>query len=80
MTDPFERAVTAEQTRRRERRVRSTRIGFVYHLAVFTAVNILLAVVWTMNGGGSPWFLYVTVGWGIGLVAHAVAALTARSA
>lgn len=84
--DPFERAVArteaaAEQEdaeRRRRRQARSAagqRKAFRIHLTVFLSVNLLIIVIWlltwTVSGGTSyPWFLFVLLGWGIGLAAH----------
>jgi uncharacterized protein (DUF486 family) len=60
----------------RERRARTTlrRRAVLVHAAVYLAVNIFLILVWALNGAGTPWFLYVVGGWGIGLAAHAAAA------
>lgn len=59
----------------RERRARQTirRRGLLIHAAVWAAVNVFLVVVWLVTGRGTPWFLYVVFGWGIGLVAHGAA-------
>lgn len=84
--DPFARAVervqAAEQDernakrRKREQMLKSgSRTGFQIHATVFVAVNVLLiaiwALVWQLNDGTSyPWFVFVLLGWGIGLAAH----------
>lgn len=84
--DPFARAVervqAAEQNerdakrRKREEMLKSgSRTGFRIHATVFVAVNVLLiaiwALVWQLNDGTSyPWFVFVLLGWGIGLAAH----------
>lgn len=84
--DPFARAVervqAAEQNERdakrqkREEMLKSgSRTGFRIHATVFVAVNVLLiaiwALVWQLNDGTSyPWFVFVLLGWGIGLAAH----------
>ncbi|MGA9874948.1 MAG: 2TM domain-containing protein [Solirubrobacteraceae bacterium] len=78
MTDAFERAAErAEQDtrkRRHERSARNQRKGFQIHATVFVAVQILIVAVWALQwqlGGTSyPWFVYVLLGWGIGLAAH----------
>lgn len=45
--------------------------GFRIHFAVYIAVNLLLVTIWaTTTPGGYPWFLYVLLGWGIGIAAH----------
>ena len=60
-----------------ERRVRTSmrRRALMVHVAVYLATNVFLFVVWLLTGAGHPWFLYVVFGWGIGLAAHAAAAL-----
>jgi hypothetical protein len=74
MSDAFERAAARaedeDRRRRRERSAQGQRKGFRIHATVFVAVQILLVVVWALSGGGYLWFLYVLVGWGVGLGAH----------
>jgi hypothetical protein len=46
------------------------------HLATFVCVNAILWVVWLLGGAetdaeGIPWPLWVTGGWGIGVILHA---------
>lgn len=88
--DPFARAVErveakeqAEKDSRRQRRqdqyASGNRTAFRIHSTVFVAVNLLLiaiwASIWQLNGGTSyPWFIWVLLGWGIGLAAHWAAA------
>lgn len=57
--------------RRAERRVESVN-GFRIHLAIYVLVNLLLWVIWAFSGGTTtiPWPVFVTLGWGIGLLAH----------
>ncbi|HSS35959.1 MAG TPA: 2TM domain-containing protein [Patescibacteria group bacterium] len=56
---------------RAEARVQA-REAFTIHLVVYLAVNALLWVIWAYNGANlsAPWPIFVTLGWGIGLVAH----------
>lgn len=45
---------------------------FTLHLAIYLAVNLLLAVLWaTDSPRGFFWPLFPIFGWGIGLFAHA---------
>ncbi len=44
---------------------------FRNHALVYSAVNILLVVIWAASGAGSFWPIWVIAGWGIGLAAHA---------
>lgn len=84
--DPFARAVERTQAaekaerdskraQRQEKLESGSRTAFGIHLSVFVAVNVLLiaiwAMVWQLNDGTSyPWFVFVLLGWGIGLAAH----------
>lgn len=44
---------------------------FRVHGFVFLGVNLLLFVIWlTVTPAATPWFLFVFLGWGIGLLAH----------
>jgi uncharacterized membrane protein len=45
--------------------------GFYAHLAVYLAVNLGLILLSIATGG--TWFVWPLFGWGIGLLAHAVA-------
>jgi hypothetical protein len=84
--DPFARAVeraeaaeAAEAAEKRQRRsamiARGNRKAFRIHATVFVMVNLFLiaiwASVWQLNDGTSyPWFVWILLGWGIGLAAH----------
>ncbi len=78
MTDAFERAAERAETQsrqhRQERSAHGYRKGFRIHVTVFVAVQILILAVWVLQwqlGGTSyPWFIYVLLGWGVGLAAH----------
>ena len=84
--DPFARAVerveAAEQAEKNSKRARrqaqyssGNRTGFRIHATVFVAVNLLLIAIWaslllTNDGTSYPWFIWVLLGWGIGIAAH----------
>lgn len=70
--DPFDRAVNKEV-------VHGANVGFYIHLGVYLAVNVLLVAIWATSGRGYPWFIYPILGWGIGLVAHAIAWRASRA-
>src|SRR5262245_51556467 len=56
--------------KRAEKRVKD-RIGFYIHLAIFIVVNVFLwGLGFVTESLEFPWPLLVTLGWGIGLVAH----------
>lgn len=68
---PIDPTSDRELRRRAEARVEA-REGFTVHFLVFLAVNALLWGIWAVNGAdvASPWPIFVTLGWGIGVVAH----------
>lgn len=49
-----------------------TKIGFFIHLAVFIVVNLLLIIINLSTSAGHLWFQWPLIGWGIGLLFHAV--------
>jgi len=47
--------------------------GFFTHLIIYIIVNVFLIIIWAVtNPGGYPWFIWPIIGWGIGLVIHAL--------
>ena len=60
--------------REREARQILKRRTFYLHLSIYLAVNLMLIGIWALAGGGFPWFLFVLMGWGIGIVAHGASA------
>ena len=46
--------------------------GFYTHLVVYILVNLALFVINLVTGEGQYWFFLPLIGWGIGIVAHAV--------
>ena len=79
MSDPFERAVLREELESRAEQARSARDGFVIHLGVYVAVNVMLLVIWAVTGAGHPWFVYPLLGWGVGIAAHGLAVRVSAS-
>ena len=63
--------MTDEQRQWAIRRIRAKRVFWI-HLAVYLAVNALLIVIWAMTSGAYFWPVWPMLGWGIGVVAHAV--------
>ncbi len=53
-----------------EKRVKE-KIELATHAGVYLIINIFLVIIWSLTGAGYPWFLWVIVGWGVGLVLHA---------
>lgn len=48
------------------------KVGFYIHLAVYLAVNILLAILNLIYSPQYLWFLWPLFGWGIGIAFHAL--------
>ena len=48
-------------------RVKAKR-GFRGHFITYAVVNIICFFIWTLNGGGYPWFLWVLGPWGIAII------------
>jgi hypothetical protein len=66
-----EGGLTSEEAiRRRVEKRHKERNDLRIHLVMFLMVNVLLWFIWLISGGGFAWPLFVTFGWGIGIVAH----------
>lgn len=46
--------------------------GFYKHLTIYTIVNAILLLINLVNSPDQLWFYWPVLGWGIGLVSHAV--------
>jgi len=55
-----------------KRRVQA-RYGFIIHVMMYLAVNGGIFATWWLTGGGYPWFVWPLIGWGAGIIAHALA-------
>jgi hypothetical protein len=44
---------------------------FRAHVLVYAMVNALVWTIWALTGAGFPWPVFVTGGWGIGVVMNA---------
>ncbi len=60
---------TQHQYERARTRVRQLK-GFYAHLTAYVLVNALLVVMSLVSG--EPWSIWPLLGWGIGIVAHAI--------
>jgi hypothetical protein len=61
-----------QELRSRARKIAEDKVGFYVHLTIYIVVNAMLVFIWWWAGDGFPWFIFVMVFWGIGLVAHGV--------
>jgi hypothetical protein len=58
-----------ERYKRAKKRVNEIK-EFYTHLAAFVCVNILVYIIDLTDNGNIDWAYWVTLGWGIGVVAH----------
>jgi hypothetical protein len=61
-----------QELRARARKIAEDKLGFYVHFSVYLLVNAMLIFIWWWTGGGFPWFIFVLVFWGIGVVAHGI--------
>jgi hypothetical protein len=47
--------------------------AFIEHARSFVLVNLLLVGIWLVSGAGYFWPVWPILGWGVGLVGHAMA-------
>lgn len=62
--------VTEDELRKRARKKLSARREFTQHLLTYGLVNLFLWMIYLSTSPGFPWPLFVTGGWGIGIVSH----------
>ena len=64
-----------EELRRKAEKRAEEKIGFFIHFTVYVMVNIFFVFIWWLNYAetSTPWFLFITIGWGIGIAVHFVA-------
>ena len=65
------KTMTDEQRQGAVRRIQAKR-GFWSHFTTYLAVNALLVLIWALTSAGHFWPVWPILGWGIGVVAHAV--------
>ena len=53
---------------------RHRRAGFYQHLASYISINLFMIGIWWMTGAKYPWFIWVILGWGIGIALNAISA------
>jgi serine/threonine protein kinase len=56
------------------------RSGFFSHAVIYACINLMLWGIFLFSGGGDfPWPMFVTLGWGIGLVSNGLSAFGTTS-
>lgn len=61
-----------EQLEKLARKRVEERIGFLSHVAMYVLVNTGLVITWRLTDSSHPWFIWPLLGWGAGIVAHAL--------
>ena len=46
--------------------------GFYIHVIIYVLVNLVLFLVNILRSPGELWFFWSLIGWGVGLLAHAI--------
>ena len=52
------------------------RSNFFQHLATYVVINLFMVGIWWMAGARYPWFIWVILGWGIGVATNAISAFS----
>ena len=63
-------AISEEDVRRKVDKKFKNRAALTQHLVSYAIVNLLLWSLYISARGGFPWPLFVTAGWGIGMLSH----------
>jgi hypothetical protein len=48
------------------------RVGLQVHVAMYVLINAGIIVTWWLTSSSYPWFVWPLLGWGAGLLAHAL--------
>jgi len=48
------------------------RVGFYIHVSIYIAVNVILVIVNLSGSSDNLWFKWPLLGWGIGVLSHAL--------
>lgn len=62
----------ASEVRRQVEAKYEERNGLIGHLVAYLIVNLMVWATYLLGAGGFPWPLFVTGGWGIGFISHAL--------
>ncbi len=61
-----------DEIRRQVEQKFEERSGLLQHGVAYAIVNLMLWSIWLTSGAGFPWPLFVSGGWGIGLLSHMI--------
>ncbi|MEU8057079.1 DUF1707 domain-containing protein [Microbispora bryophytorum] len=73
---PAELRTSRDRARRRARKARAARLGVRIHAGVYAGTSLLMVAVWLAVGRAAdvwyPWPIWPILGWGVGVLGHAV--------
>ncbi|MGW5263194.1 DUF1707 domain-containing protein [Microbispora sp. NPDC004025] len=73
---PAKLRTSRDRALRRARKARAARLGVRIHAGVYAGVSLLMVVVWLAVGRATdfwyPWPIWPVLGWGAGVLGHAV--------
>lgn len=72
MCDRGARMVEDQEAYRRAKKRAVAKFGFYVHLTIYVVVNIVLVIVNLSTSPEYLWFKWPLLGWGIGLLSHAL--------
>ncbi|WP_226872975.1 DUF1707 domain-containing protein [Microbispora sitophila] len=65
-----------DRARRRARKARAARLGVRIHAGVYAGASLLMVAVWLVVGRATdfwyPWPIWPILGWGVGVLGHAI--------
>ncbi len=73
---PAKLRTSRDRARRRARKTRAARLGVRIHAGVYAGTSLLMVAVWLAVGRATdfwyPWPIWPILGWGVGVLGHAV--------
>ncbi|MCB9452351.1 MAG: protein kinase [Anaerolineaceae bacterium] len=60
-----------EKIRRKIKKRQEERQGFIIHLVIYLGINLMFWAMWLTNSSGDfPWPAFISIPWGVGMLAH----------
>lgn len=61
-----------DNLRQRAEKIVEERYELLMHFGIYVVINVILVGVWLLTGAGYPWFLWVVLAWGAGIIIHLI--------
>jgi len=64
--------MSEEELRKEAEKIASEKVGWIVHFSSYVIVNFFMVIFWGVTSGWNsfPWFIFMTIGWGIGVAIH----------